>query len=101
MEPLRARIIDQFSSSSAKPRVEDSSSSSFTDSPLPSPDEPADDFDDKFRTLLQAKPDIVPFQGDDTVFPVAIHLPPNNTEIKSYSALYYHLQQSPLLFEAF
>jgi hypothetical protein len=89
MEPSRVEETEQ---------VSPASSSTNLSSPLY--DDSGNTSDHSSLQPKQPKPDFVPFQGDDISF-LPVHLPPENTEIKSYSTLFNHLQQSALLFKAF
>ena len=101
MEPSQVDDVDEFSSFV---KTEVSPGSSSTNLSATHNNDSGDDSDHSSREPRlepgQRKRDFVPFQGDDTSFSV-IHLPPDNTEIKLYSDLFNHFQQSTLLFQAF
>ena len=104
MEPSHSDDIDQLSLSSLRMGTENSSTPSLANTSTPDYDSDEEsDRSSRQPTSPTVGRGVVPFhafKGYDTSFR-AIHIPPENTEITSYSELFNHFQQSPLFFEAF
>ena len=102
MKSSQSKDADDLVTSSLAMEKESSFNSSLTNTTNTDHDL-GDESDDSSRPPSEKPRSPVPFQefqGENTSLP-AILLPPQQTVFKSYSGLFNHFQQNPLLFEAF